>query len=124
MSTYSPVNLSENNRIAPTLKVWWIPQVPMKAFEILVDSFAVAKALLETLPMYDLFQLEQNVKPDFYNTGGLCIWDESLDADERGDKWTDWENEDCDSIREVSMEECYELDRHFYNATLEKAAKR
>ena len=120
MSAYSPVLLNENDRVGPRLKVWWIPQVPMKSFDVLVDSFAVAKVLLETLAMYDLFQLEQNIKPDYSNMGGLCIWDETLDADEHGEKWTDWEDEDCLDITDLSLAQCYELDRQFYNDTILK----
>lgn len=72
------------------LKVWWIPQVPMKALTVLVDNLGQAKMLLDTLAEYDLFQFRNNVKPDYSNAGGLQIWDETLDAGEDNEKWTDW----------------------------------
>lgn len=94
----------------PRLKVWWIPQVPMKAFEVEVDSFTTAKVLLKALGNYDLFQLENNIKPDFCNTGGLCIWEDGLEPDDDGEKWTDWENDECDSIDDLTLSQCAELD--------------
>lgn len=67
------------------LKIYWIPQVPMQAFEMPVQSIDEAALLLWTLGAYDLFQLEHNVKPDFCNAGGLVIYKD-------GD-WEDWYNE-------------------------------
>jgi hypothetical protein len=67
-------------------RVWWIPQVPMKAFEVDVDTLAEAKLLIDVLADYDLFQYENKVKPDYCNTGGITRWDaaegEYLDVDE------------------------------------------
>jgi hypothetical protein len=76
------------------LKVWWIPQVPMKPFEVFVDDLKQAKLLLNTLANYDIFQFENKVKPDYSNMGGLVIWDEDLDPDENGDKWSNWNSDD------------------------------
>lgn len=64
------------------LAVWWVPQVPMKAFWVRVDSIPQAVFLLETLAKYDLFQLENRVKGDFSNAGGLCIFE--------GGVWVEW----------------------------------
>jgi hypothetical protein len=68
----------------PDLKVWWIPQVPGKAFEQPVESFVEAKLLLDTLGLYDLFQLENNIKGDYSNAGGLQVY-ESVE-----EGWVDW----------------------------------
>jgi len=65
------------------LKVWWVPQVPMKSFEVPVASVAEAAKLLDVLADYDAFQFENNVKPDYCNVGGL------LTLDEDGE-WVDW----------------------------------
>lgn len=89
------------------LKVWWIPQVPMKAFEREVPNLATAKILLEVLADYDAFQYENRIKPDYANAGGLLVWDEALDGD---DKWTDWESDDFDSIDDMTLEQCIEKD--------------
>lgn len=58
-------------------RVWWIPQVPGKSFRSEeVTSFAAARAIDVTLGRYDIFQYENNIKPDFANAGGIEIWDE------------------------------------------------
>lgn len=66
------------------LKVWWIPQVPMKSFDVSVKSPAEAAMLLKVLADYDIFQFENNIKPDYCNTGGLCIFENG--------EWIDWED--------------------------------
>ncbi len=68
------------------LKIWWIPQVPMKAFEKEVSTLSEAHILLDTLALYDIFQFENNVKGDYCNAGGLMVKD--------GDDWEDWCDED------------------------------
>ena len=78
------------------LKVWWVPQVPMKAFEVPVSSLREASFLLDVLADYDRFQFENNVKPDYCNAGGLMQFDADI-AD-----WSDWEGdlgEDFDEVR-------------------------
>jgi hypothetical protein len=70
------------------LRVWWIPQVPMKSFHVPVSSFREARLVLDTLAMYDLFQYKNKVKPDYANAGGLQIFDE-----EEKD-WVDWCDEE------------------------------
>lgn len=95
------------------LKVWWIPQVPMKSFEVLVNNLNEAELLLTTLAEYDKFQYDNNIKPDYSNAGGLSIWDESLDPDEEGEKWTDWYDEETG----MSFDEYIEnkgIDRHVW----------
>jgi hypothetical protein len=57
------------------LKVWWIPQVPMKPFEVPVSNLLTGKHLLDALAEYDFFQLENRIKPDFSNAGGLMMYE-------------------------------------------------
>ena len=66
------------------MRVYWIPQVPMKAFHVEVDSVTEAVKIMNILADYDLFQLENNVKPDYCNTGGLQVYNE----EEK--EWEDW----------------------------------
>lgn len=66
------------------LKVWWIPQVPMRAFEVPVSSVEEAAKIMTVLAEYDLFQFENRVKPDYCNTGGLLVFEEG--------EWVDWED--------------------------------
>lgn len=67
------------------LRVWWIPQVPMLAFRVRVDSVEEGAILLEVLAQYDLYQYEMNVKPDYSNVGGLEVFEDG--------EWCDWATE-------------------------------
>ncbi len=71
---------------APKLKVWWVPQIPMEAFEVEVPSIEEGARLLDTLAKYDLFQFENNVKPDYSNMGGIVMLE--------GGEWVDWYDEE------------------------------
>jgi len=82
------------------LRVWWIPQIPMKPFYVPVKSVEEAIKITDVLADYDLFQYENNVKPDYSNAGGLMVWDDTLDPDDKGEKWMDWESEDWESFDE------------------------
>jgi Superinfection exclusion gene product 17 len=75
-----------------SLKVWWIPQIPMSPFEVNVKSIAEACLLMDTLAKYDLFQYENNIKPDYANVGGLSIYEDG--------EWVDWCDEAGDTINE------------------------
>lgn len=70
------------------LKLWWIPQVPMKAFEVEVASVEEGAKLLDVLANYDQFQLDNNVKPDYCNAGGLVMLEEDTG------EWVDWYDEE------------------------------
>ena len=76
--------------IEGTLRVWWVPQIPMEAFHRAVANPAEAAFLLGALAYYDMFQFENNVKPDYSNTGGLEIF-------HNGD-WEEWESDEGDDI--------------------------
>jgi len=65
------------------LQVWWIPQVPMKAFTVDVNSVAEGVKIMDVLADYDSFQFENNVKPDYSNMGGISQW-----SDDYG--WESW----------------------------------
>ncbi len=68
------------------LRVWWIPQVPMKAFRVDIETVEEGKKLLTVLADYDIFQFENHVKPDYSNAGGIeCFEDgewSDVDLDE------------------------------------------
>lgn len=67
------------------LRVWWVPQVgSCDTFYVPVKSVEDGKRLLDTLAAYDAFQLQNKVKPDYCNTGGLQIFDEA------NGEWNDW----------------------------------
>jgi hypothetical protein len=70
------------------LKVWWIPQVPMKSFEVPVKDVYEGVKLMSVLAAYDDFQYKNRIKPDYSNAGGIQIFDE--DAGEGIPGWVDW----------------------------------
>lgn len=72
------------------LRVWWIPQVPGKAFRVPVATPAKAKKLLSVFADYDLFQFKNKIKPDYCNAGGLEIFEH--------DDWNEWHDEDGNDI--------------------------
>lgn len=75
------------------LRVWHIPQVPMQAFHVDVRSADEARKIIETLAKYDLFQLENRIKPDYSNASGLEIFD--------GIAWCEWEDDEGNTIDDV-----------------------
>ena len=73
-----------------TLRVWWIAQVPASdVFYVDVDSEKEGAKLLKILADYDLFQFNNNIKPDYSNAGGL----EQLAED---GEWEAWYVEDVE----------------------------
>lgn len=81
------------------LRVWWVPQVPMKSFNVPVKTPEEAKQILDILAAYDMFQYENHVKGDYSNMGGLEVFNE-----EEKD-WEDWYSDDGLDIYEY-IEEC------------------
>lgn len=77
-----------------SLRVWWIPQVPMDdPFRVEVATVREAKLLLDTLAKYDIFQFENRIKPDYSNAGGLEVFEDG--------EWCEWYDEDGNSIDET-----------------------
>lgn len=86
------------------LQVWWIPQVPMRPFDVEVASIEEAAKIMTVLADYDRFQFENNIKPDYCNTGDLRVWDE--DADGEGNPgWVDWYDEETGEDDPVKFSE-------------------
>lgn len=74
--------MSETNK----LRIWHIPQIPMKPFLVEVPDLQSAGILLDSLAYYDIFQFENNIKPDYCNASGLGIFEDG--------QWTDWHDEE------------------------------
>ncbi len=75
-----------------TVKVWWIPQVPGDPFEVIVPDTATGKLVADILADYDQFQLDQNIKPDYCNAGGVVTYDAAED------EWFDAEEDDFEPL--------------------------
>lgn len=63
------------------LRVWWIPQVSGKPFLVPIETFKEGARIMDILANYDIFQFDNNIKPDYSNTGGIEAFD--------GKEWTD-----------------------------------
>ena len=71
-------------------KAWYIPQVPMKAFEVETHTAAEAQAALDLITAFSIFEFENKVKPDYADAGGIVLWDEP------DQEWFDYEP-DCEA---------------------------
>jgi hypothetical protein len=56
----------------------------MSPFYVPVRSVEEAALVTDTLALYDMFQLDNKVKPDYCNAGGLQYFDET------DGEWCDW----------------------------------
>lgn len=88
------------------LQVWWISQIPMHPFTVDVKTIEEAMLILGTLAQYDIFQFQNNVKPDYSNAGGLNVYEKSPDAlTEDGCEWCTWyDPETGQDIDEIAHE--------------------
>jgi hypothetical protein len=66
---------------AEKIRVWHVPQFPGKPFYVDVDDVNEAVKIVDVLANYDLFQLENKIKPDYSNASGIEYWDP------REDEW-------------------------------------
>ena len=66
--------------IMSKLRVWWIPQVGAisEAIYVPVQSVEEGKKVLDILAAYDAFQLQNRIKPDYSNAGGLQIYNPEI----------------------------------------------
>ena len=88
------------------LRVWWIPQIGIgQTFYIPVETVEDGKKIMDILAAYDLFQLQNNVKPDYSNVGGLQM------RDEEEKEWCDWYMETEDDFFEDVDEYCEQCDK-------------
>ena len=81
------------------LRVWHNCQVgAVKNFYVEVESIEQAWKILNTLWDYDLFQYENNIKPDYCNASGLEYFDD--------DWWwtcTPWSTDDRDLKYQITV---------------------
>ena len=75
------------------LRVWWIPQIPGEPFYVPVKNLEEAKLIMDTLAKYDIFQFENNIKPDYCNAGDLEYYEVDYG-------WIDWVSADFESFTE------------------------
>lgn len=85
------------------LRVWWIPQIPMSPFYVPVWTSLEARKILDTLAYYDAFQLENNIKPDYCNDGGLQVFDSTDKEDDPDGSWIEWETDKGEDIGDFDI---------------------
>jgi len=78
------------------MRVWWNPQIGKveKPFYVSVETVEEAKKVMDILSAYDGYQLQNRLKPDYANMGGLQVYDEECE------EWLDWFYEDEDDYFE------------------------
>lgn len=86
-------------------RVWHIPQVPGKAFHVEVKTFEEAERLKSALADYDLFQFNNNIKPDYCNASGIQVYqhditDEEMVEMELDDRWVDIDKDEVEEYLE------------------------
>ena len=87
------------------LRVWHCPQIPCKPFHVYVESPQEAQRVLQVLAKYDLFQLENKIKPDFSSAAGLEVYTDDCDGEGTAG-WSEWYDEETgDDIDEWTSEE-------------------
>ena len=104
------------------MRVWWIPQFGMLGdpFYIPIKTVEEGKKFLDVLSAYDIYQLDNKIKPDFCNTGGIEIFDEE------GEYWYEWDldtdtnyyediDEYCESDDCPMREELEEFKKEVFN---------
>ena len=64
-------------------------------FYVPIEDIAEGRKILDTLARYDLFQLENKIKPDYSNTGGLQVFDDG--------EWIDWYDDDGNDIDSTAL---------------------
>lgn len=86
------------------LRVWWIPQVPGKAFHAPVASAEEAAKVMTVLADYDAFQFKNRIKPDYCNAGGLEVYEADYDGEGNAGwcSWSDEETGEDDPVRVIA----------------------
>lgn len=88
---------AENKPKEGDLRIWWIPQVPLRgdeAFHRAVKNIDEAKLLLDTLADYDWYLEAHRHRVDYSNVGGLDVFEDG--------EWCTWYDEDG-----------FDIDEHF-----------
>lgn len=67
-------------------RAWYIPQVPMAAFDYEAPTKEEATRILDAITKFSIFEYENRIKPDYSDVGGV---QELVDGE-----WIDVEEED------------------------------
>lgn len=81
-------------KVKNKLRVCHFAQVPCNPFTVDVVDEIEAKRIMDVLANQHLFLFDQRIIPDYANVICVMMWDDDLDEDENGEKWTDYWNEE------------------------------
>ena len=96
--------MTKNKDMNQKLRVWWNPQLgASNTMLIPVTSVEEGKKILDLLAAYDCFLMNNHIRGDYCNTGGLEMWDE------KSQEWNDWECETDDNYYSNVDEYCEEV---------------
>ena len=79
------------------LRVWHIPQIPGEPFHVVVETPQEAVKIMNILAIYDEFQFNHNIKPDYSSVAGLEIFEDG--------EWCEWYDEDGNDIDQWEQEQ-------------------
>ena len=96
-------------------RVWYIPQIPWKPFQVTADTFEEWKKLLETIINFSIFEFKERVKPDYSDASWMEYFytdednifdyvDEDVEIEEIDWVkwiWQEWYDEDWNDIDEL-----------------------
>lgn len=75
------------------LQVWYVPQIPMKPFEVSVPDLPTARLVLDALCEFSAYEYENRVKPDYADAGGIARWESD---GEGGYGWFDVDDDELE----------------------------
>lgn len=81
-------------KVKNKLQVCHYAQVPCKPFIVNVADEVEAKKMIDLLAKQHLFLLEQKIISDYTNVLYVRMWDDDIDEDEDGEKWSNYWNEE------------------------------
>lgn len=93
--TTSVTSMPESSAKEGSLRVWHNPQLGRGTIFYVYGIRDVKHALevIETLSAYDLFQLENGIKPDFCNCSGLEVFEDG--------SWEEYVSDDHEDISDI-----------------------
>jgi hypothetical protein len=86
------------DKTKPELRLCWYPQMPCKPFISTASSAKEIKILRETLANYDLFQFENQIKPDYCNMGVVERFDPEDTEDSPEGTWVEVDDDELEEM--------------------------
>lgn len=84
--------MTKTNPAEGDLRVWYIPQVPGKAYEVEMPTqdLATAVLVLDAVIGLSIFEFENRIKPDYSDMAGIARFD--------GEDWEDVDESEVEAL--------------------------